>query len=324
MSTGSSIEWTDATWSPTTGCDRVSPGCDSCYAMTMARRLKAMGQAKYQRDGNPSTSGPGFGLTVHPDALTLPLRWRKPHRVFVDSMSDLFHKDVPDDFIAQVWAVMAVTPQHTYQILTKRHGRMRSLLNDLGFEAEVAQEAVGLHIVDGAPNVPLETGESWWPLRNCWLGVSVEDQKHADLRIPALLETPAVIRFLSCEPLIGPVQLDRVSDESNRWSTLKTKSVLQRACDQCDGWGTACGIDDCHFVNDGCVSWVIVGGESGGGARSCDPEWIRSLVQQCRTAGVAPFVKQLGSVWARENGWGGKGGLPEQWPEDLRIREMPS
>ena len=127
MSTG--ISWTGETWNPTTGCDRVSSGCDHCYAMTMAKRLKGMGQAKYQRDGDPKTSGPGFGLTVHRDALTLPLRWRKPRKVFVNSMSDLFHADVPAEFIARVFAVMAACPQHTFQVLTKRHARMKSLLN---------------------------------------------------------------------------------------------------------------------------------------------------------------------------------------------------
>jgi hypothetical protein len=138
VSTTSSIEWTDTTWNPTTGCDRVSPGCDRCYALTMAKRLKAMGSAHYQRDGNPATSGPGFGVSVHPDAVNEPLRWRKPRRVFVNSMSDLFHKDIPDEYIAQVFAVMAATPQHTYQILTKRHGRMRLGAGDRG-EIAVAQ-----------------------------------------------------------------------------------------------------------------------------------------------------------------------------------------
>src|SRR5580704_10721215 len=131
MATG--ISWTEETWNPATGCDRVSPGCDRCYALTMAKRLKGMGQAKYQRDGDPKTSGPGFGLTVHPDALDLPRHWRKPRKVFVNSMSDLFHKDVPSEFIARVFAVMAACPQHTFQVLTKRHARMRSLLNNDGF-----------------------------------------------------------------------------------------------------------------------------------------------------------------------------------------------
>lgn len=114
-----SIEWTQVTWNPTTGCDRVSPGCDNCYALTMARRLKAMGSAKYQRDGDPRTSGPGFGVTEHPTALDAPRQWKKPRRIFVNSTSDLFHDGVTDEFIARVWAVMAATPQHTYQVLTK-------------------------------------------------------------------------------------------------------------------------------------------------------------------------------------------------------------
>ena len=125
------IEWTEQTWNPTTGCDRISPGCDHCYALTMARRLKGMGSAKYQNDGHPKTSGPGFALTVHPDVLTEPLRWKKPRKVFVNSMSDLFHARVPREFLAQVFAVMAATPQHTYQILTKRPERAARILTDL-------------------------------------------------------------------------------------------------------------------------------------------------------------------------------------------------
>ena len=200
------IEWTRGddgrpgeTWNPTTGCDRVSAGCDHCYALTLAKRLKGMGSAKYQRDGDPRTSGPGFGLTVHEEALGVPLRWRNPRRVFVDSMSDLFHSKVPDKFLARVWAVMAATPHHTYQVLTKRHGRMRSLLNSYDFREQVFL----------ATN--LDTGETHdddWPLPNVWQGVSVEDQEHAALRIPALEGTPAAVRFLSCEPLLEPLTLD--------------------------------------------------------------------------------------------------------------------
>lgn len=130
MSDATNIEWTDATWNPTTGCDKVSPGCDNCYAMTLAPRLKAMRSPHYQRDGDPKTSSPGFGVSIHPDALDKPLRWKKPRRIFVNSMSDLFHDEIPDEFIAQVFAVMALAPQHTFQVLTKRHGRMRSLLNN--------------------------------------------------------------------------------------------------------------------------------------------------------------------------------------------------
>lgn len=127
------IEWAEETWNPSTGCDRVSPGCDNCYALTLAKRLEAMGQAKYQRDGDPRTSGPGFGLSVHEDALTIPLRWRTPRRVFVNSMSDLFHAEVPQEFVARVFAVMAATPRHTFQILTKRARRMRRMLSAPAF-----------------------------------------------------------------------------------------------------------------------------------------------------------------------------------------------
>ncbi|HET8642565.1 MAG TPA: DUF5131 family protein, partial [Pseudonocardiaceae bacterium] len=209
------IEWTrgdDGTpgvvWNPTTGCDKVSPGCGlprwdgddtgGCYALAMAKRLKAMGQTKYQHDGDPRTSGPGFGLTVHEDALTIPLRWQKPRRVFVNSMSDLFHARVPREFVARVWAVMAATPQHTYQVLTKRPQRMARIIQDNPQNLlELLDNEVTTRILYAAP----------WPLPNVWLGTSVEDQKRADERIPALLNTPAAVRWLSCEPLLGHVDL---------------------------------------------------------------------------------------------------------------------
>lgn len=302
------IEWTRGddgspgmTWNPTTGCDRVSPGCDNCYALTMAKRLKGMGSAKYQRDGDPRTSGPGFGITEHLSSLDAPLSWRKPRKVFVNSMSDLFHDGVSDEFIARVWAVMAATPQHTYQILTKRHGRMRSFLQDRCRCASGHGDGVHLkskiewastpHNPDYVPGLkPGIYHHMTWPLQNVHLGVSVEDQKRGVLRIPALLDTPAAVRFLSCEPLLGPLDLDAADRD-----TL------------CDG-----GID-----------WVIVGGESGPGARELDVEWVRSIVEQCAHARVPVFVKQLGSVWARDHG-GGKGGDPDRWPADLRVREFPA
>jgi len=239
------IEWTDATWNPTTGCDRVSPGCDHCYAMTLAKRLKAMGSSRYQRDGNPVTSGPGFGVTEHPAALDQPLRWKRPRRIFVNSMSDLFHDEISDEYIARVFAVMALAPQHTFQVLTKRHGRMRSLLRSVTFHDAMVDAASAR----GAKDLIV------WPLPNVWLGVSVENQQWADIRIPALLDTPAAVRFLSCEPLLGPVDL-RTS----------------------------------------CLDWVIVGGESGRGARPMDLDWVRSLRDQCTsTVGVSFFYKQQGS-----------------------------
>jgi protein gp37 len=172
MADRSSIEWTSATWNPTTGCDQVSAGCDNCYALTLARRLKAMGQPKYQNDGDPRTSGPGFGVTVHPAALDIPRRWRQPRLVFVNSMSDLFHARVPRSFVREVFQVMADTPQHTYQILTKRSRRLRLMAEEL----------------------------SWPP--NVWMGVSVESSEQA-YRAADLRAVPAAVRFLSCEPILG-------------------------------------------------------------------------------------------------------------------------
>lgn len=279
-----SIEWTDTTWNPTTGCDRVSPGCDHCYAMTMAKRLKGMGSAKYQRDGDPRTSGPGFGITEHADTITAPLSWRKPRKVFVNSMSDLFHDGVSDEFIARVWAVMAATPQHTYQVLTKRHGRMRSLLTSDKFPTDLLADAI--HEV-----VPRDRrrGVIEWPLRNVWLGVSVEDQKRADLRIPALLGTPAAVRFLSCEPLLGPVDLGNVD---------------------CGG----CALDEPCVLDHGAlagIDWVIVGGESGPGARPMHPAWPRQIRDQCGRAGVPFLFKQWGEYGLLPPGWREEGPWPD-------------
>lgn len=238
MRTG--IEWTEATWNPVTGCDRVSAGCDNCYAAAMAARLRAMGNPRYQRDGDPRTSGPGFGLTVHPDKLDEPFTWRRPRIVFVNSMSDLFHKEVPIDFIADVFPVMEATPQHTYQVLTKRPARMASLVRRWA--------AKGIK-----------------PPANVWLGTSIETQHWAEIRIPKLLETPAAVRFLSCEPLLGPIDL------------------------------TA-------WVHAGNLDWLIAGGESGPNARPMDPEWVESLRDQCAEAGVAFFFKQWGGRTPKAGG----------------------
>jgi protein gp37 len=280
------IEWTDAVWNPTTGCDRVSPGCDNCYAMTMAKRLKGMGQAKYQTDGDPRTSGPGFGIATHADALALPLGWRKPKRVFVNSMSDLFHDGVPDRFIARVWAVMHQTPRHTYQVLTKRHGRMRSLLNAPRF-----QELVGQSIDEMFDDPDDQLLREPWPPRNVWLGVSVENQQWADIRIPALLETPAAVRWLSMEPLLGPVDLrgatgDWLGKHGPECLCLGCHNVRTGSVSRPPWWGQA-----------NPIGWVVVGGESGPGARPMMQAWTRSLRDQCAAADVPFFFKQWGQ-WA--------------------------
>src|SRR5690348_12213118 len=174
MSSASKIEWTEATWNPTTGCDRISAGCDHCYALTLAKRLKAMGAPKYQNDGDPRTSGPGFGVTIHPATLRIPYGWREPRMVFVNSMSDLFHARVPISFVCDVFAVMADTPHHTYQVLTKRSHRLIRLADRLD-----------------------------WPA-NVWVGVSIEDAGQLQ-RADHLRLVPAAVRFLSCEPLLGPL-----------------------------------------------------------------------------------------------------------------------
>ncbi|MFN2636840.1 MAG: DUF5131 family protein [Gemmatimonadaceae bacterium] len=275
------IEWTDTTWNPTTGCDRVSPGCDNCYALTLAKRLKAMGSAKYQRDGDPKTSGPGFGVSSHADVLDEPLTWRKPRKVFVNSMSDLFHNEIPDRFIGEVFSVMGATPRHTYQILTKRHARMRSLL-----QRWTDHLTIGCHCPsdEGGCSAPVDVLHGVWPLPNVWLGVSVENQEWANIRIPALLQTRAAIRFISAEPLLGPVSL-------SRW-TLDWDQDEQAYLCQMHGMPDCTQDLACRGLD-----WVIAGGESGPGARPMHPDWARSLRDQCEDAGVAYHFKQFGA-WA--------------------------
>jgi protein gp37 len=227
----SAIEWTQATWNPTTGCDRVSPGCHHCYAQTLANRLKAMGQPKYQNDGDPRTSGPGFGLTTHYDALDIPRHWASPRLIFVNSMSDLFHPKVPIAFIRDVFDVVRETPQHTYQVLTKRSKRLAQC-----------------------------SGKLDWP-SNLWMGVSVENQRYA-FRIDHLRACQAAVRFLSAEPLLGP-------------------------------------LDDLNLAD---VNWVIAGGESGPHSRPIEHEWVASIRDQCAIAGVAFFFKQWGGRTPKSGG----------------------
>lgn len=302
------IQWASHVWNPTTGCDRVSAGCDNCYALGMAKRLKAMGSAKYQTDGDPRTSGPGFGIAMHPDVLLEPLRWRKPRLVFVNSMSDLFHKGVTDEFIASVFAVMALSPRHTFQILTKRPGRMRSLLNDVAWQEQVGHEIVATMVELGKP-VPLSTPTLLdGPLPNVWLGASVENQQWANIRIPALLMTPAAVRFLSCEPLLGPVDLTRVA-----WS---------------GGGGTHLDVANGRHGQPGVwaapakrVNWVIAGGESGLASRPMNADWARSLRDQCASAGVAFHFKQRGGRTPKANGRELDGRTHDEFPARPADRE---
>lgn len=278
MADGTKIEWTDATWNPMVGCTKVSPGCDHCYAIRTAHRMQA--------NPNPKVSGAYAGTEVGgewtgrinllADRLDQPLRWRKPRRIFVNAQSDLFHDQVPDEFIARVWAAMALAPQHTFQVLTKRHGRMRSLLAAPDFHASVSRKVRGhvtLRPLDGHGDEA-----QLWPLPNVHLGVSVEDQQRADLRIPALLDTPAAVRWLSCEPLLRSVDLGAWTKPHEPWC----------GTDPNPPW-CACGRDA-----DGYLDWVVVGGESGPGARPMHPDWARSLRDQCVAAGVPFHFKQWG------------------------------
>lgn len=300
------IVWTDVTWNPTTGCDRVSDGCDHCYALTLAKRLKGMGSAKYQTDGDPRTSGPGFGLAVHPDTLGMPLRWKTPRRVFVNSMSDLFHDQVPDEFVARVFAVMAATPRHTYQLLTKRHARMRSLLNNPEWRNNVFLRSRVLTFT--CPPRPLPT----WPLPNLWLGVSVENQQWANIRVPALLGTPAAVRWLSCEPLLGPVDLTgrpviidgKAAPVTQNWLT---GHLAWQAADSAP-------VAAIHLAAPR-IAWVVTGGESGPGYRPAATAWFRDIRDQCKAAGVAFLHKQNGGHTPKSGGRELDGRTYDEYPD---------
>lgn len=261
------IEWTDATWNPVTGCTKVSPGCDHCYAETIAHRFAG---TKAYPDG--------FQVALRPERLDQPLRWQKPRRVFVNSMSDLFHDDVPDEYIGSVFEVMAKAERHTFQILTKRPGRMRSLLKRWAAQGEAEDWAgPGTAVFRRADKVWV--GPVRWPLPNVWLGVSAEDQRWANVRIPVLLDTPAAVRFVSAEPLLGTIDFEHLT------------GISSLTPDWVGGPGGGSGTP--HPLLD----WVIVGGESGRGARPMHPRWVRSIRDQCLFAGVAFHFKQWGE-WA--------------------------
>lgn len=286
MADGTAISWTDATWQVTYGCDRVSPGCDGCYAIRTTHRLA--------HNPNPKVSEPAQGL-VHrvddgegdtrldwtgvvrllPHNLGTPARWRKPRRIFVDSQADLFHADVPTEYIAQVFAAMAAAPQHVFQVLTKRHARLRAVLADPQFRLLVKEQHSRLQLANVLPYRPLVINV--WPLPNVHVGVSVENQRWADIRIAELLSTPAAVRWVSAEPLLGPVDLSEFlgADVYDPYRYLTGR-----------GWER--GLD-----------WVVAGGESGAGARAAHPDWFRRLAAQCHTAGAAFQFKQWGE-WGPE------------------------
>lgn len=276
MSAKSKIEWTDGTWNPIVGCTRTSPGCQNCYAERFLARFGRVNGHKFEGLSRFTPDGPRWNNRVRlvADELEAPMRWRIPRRVFVCSVSDLFHEDVPEVWIREVFAAMMACPQHTFQVLTKRAVRMAHVLGSAGWWS----------------------GHDSWSQRgrNIWLGASVEDRERLP-RIDDLRDTPAAVRFLSLEPLL----------------------------------------EDLGALDLRGIHWVIAGGESGPGARPCSIAWIRSIVEQCQAAGVACFVKQVGRKpfdWASIGDAGvgikrtqdPKGGDPDEWPADLRVREFPN
>jgi protein gp37 len=320
-----SIQWTDKTWNPVRGCSRVSEGCRHCYAERQAARFSGPhrpfdGFVRIQTGIGPQWTGKVELVESH---LTDPLSWKKPQRVFVNSMSDLFHEALLDEEIDRVFAVMSQSPQHTFQVLTKRPWRMLQWFqyeNDKRVRQDYVDDAAGTfgwcHAnVDGR-----------WPLPNVWLGVSVEDQKTADDRIPLLLSTPAAVRFISYEPALGPVDLWRYVGRGRPRNGGPMVNLLRP-------W------EEPRYQPG--IDWVIVGGESGPGARPFDIAWARDIIAQCKTAGVACFIKQLGArafvghsyhkqIHHRSTDGNlylklkdGKGGDMEEWREDLRVRQFP-
>lgn len=474
MGDKSAIEWTDATWNPIVGCSVVSPGCTNCYAMKMAARLEHMHQPQYAGLTRPSKAGAVWTgkLRLVETALDLPLRRRVPTTYFVNSMSDLFHESVPDEWIDRVFAVMALCPQHTFQCLTKRSARMRAYCNDPSITQRIAQAMDAIRVdmehdpterwapvpgweayevsthgnlrrggepiqpvlnpLYGRPSVTLwrenepttvyvhklvlaahrgaapsgtearhrngnrqdnrlanlewatgsinqadkvrhganggpakitreqaaeirarrkrgsatqqqiadeygisrslvsliESRKVWpdaieWPLPNVWLGVSCEDQARADARIPDLLATPAAVRFVSAEPMVGPINFfDIRVGPQRKLDSLRAGVAWER---DALGWALDEGAHPA-------LDWLIVGGESGPGARPFALDWAESIIDQCRAAGVACFMKQVGSKPARIvaqglamlRPMGSKGGDPAEWPSDLRVRDMPA
>ena len=336
-----SIEWTDATWNPVRGCSRVSAGCEHCYAERVATRFSGPGQPyeglvrlRTPRSGAAPTHG-GTGavrtgirgvwngvVRLVPDMLDAPLHWRKPRRVFVNSMSDLFHESLTNEQIAAVFGVMAACPQHTFQVLTKRARRMREWFGWIAaegdgygppptFVAETCAENYGAEI---------DRLEPPWPLPNVHLGVSCEDQETWDARTAELRRCPAAIRWVSLEPQLGDVGVE---------PALTCSACGFNGSDLAEGRRHR---EDCTGLPP--LDWIVVGGESGPGARPFDLTWARSVIAQCRAANTACFVKQLGSQ-PQQSGddarrFGSlaalrdrKGGTMDEWPADLRVRMWP-
>lgn len=291
------IGWTDETWNPIRGCRRVSPGCENCYAERMAGRFCGESQpyeglvrlhAHDMQTGEMRWNGK---VRMVPEHLDDPLHWRRPRRVFVNSMSDLFHEGLSNEDIAAVFGVMAVSPKHTFQVLTKRAERMRDWFRWVsgGFKGPTTTCIENMERIAGDNDLRIMPA---WPLPNVWIGVSVENQKYADKRIPLLLETPAAVRFVSYEPALGPADFGRWLRGRADCKTCGSGVKFDE-----DGCCAHCGADaELHCGLD----WVIFGAESGPSARPCDPDWARSVRDQCQASGTAFFLKQFADAHGKK------------------------
>ncbi|HVA90806.1 MAG TPA: phage Gp37/Gp68 family protein [Chloroflexota bacterium] len=349
----SRIAWTNETWNPLAGCARVSSGCAHCYAIRDAHRMAGHPNPKTAaayadltfRHPNGSLDWTGM-VRLLPERLTQPLRWTKPRRIFVNSLSDPFHRDVPDEYLAHLFAIMALAPQHTFQVLTKRPARMAEWVHGAGPRTRAhvhalvdqstrssmdpnrrtgVRRALATLASTLGPVTGLDTAVvalTPWPLPNVWLGVSVEDQNAATARVPHLLNTPAALRFLSCEPLLSPLILDLLAHQVPGAGPGTLNALTG------EWWPSVGHAEQENRGRDrGAtrVDWVIAGGESGPHARPMDPHWARSLHEQCRSARVSFFFKQAGEALART--WGctdRKGAIPLEWPEAFRIQDYPA
>lgn len=323
MADGTKIEWTEATWNPITGCSLASPGCTNCYAMKLAgtrmRKHRSRAGLTTKTKAGPVWNG---NLVFNPEWLDQPLRWKRPRRIFVCAHSDLFHENMPEEWIDRVFAVMALAPQHTFQVLTKRADRMREYMQRRS--GKLARFMIDEYLIRGKGtghvvraewpvkslgdiDLPDDVAMRQWPLPNVWLGVSVEDQKRAEDRIPDLLDTPAAVRWISAEPLLGPIDLncltvsgDGEMDAVHPWSWEQEEANWVETSDTWeadfeDHFGHAPGSKrgPMHPVLD----WAVIGGESGPGARPMHPEWATRLRDQCTAANVPFLFKQWGD-WA--------------------------
>ena len=384
------IAWTDETWNPLRGCSRVSAGCRHCYAEAVAARFSGPGQP-YEGLAVMKSDGPHWTgkVVLVEDKLAEPLRWRKPRRVFVNSMSDLFHESVPDEWIDRIFAVMALCPQHTFQVLTKRAKRMREYLAEPGRKSEILEEMATESLAlcpqhtfqvltkrakrmreylaepgrksEILEEMATESFDEWttkgrsgklpkqavwdknegevrihdfpWPLPNVWPGVSVENQATADERIAELQQTLAAVRWVSYEPALAAVDFTSLGQDGTPTAGLNALTGEQPCCHEHP--------DRTIWHNH--LDWIVIGGESGPGARPFDVAWARQTIAQCMAAGVACFVKQLGSHphdglrclaqwmdgcgaqrWSRRDALRDrKGGDIAEWPSDLRVREWP-